>query len=264
MPCLPRAVCRLWFGWGERLGSPPQPLPSLSAQQPKSQMGAKHLPLAKESSANSAAPSKIVTGFSARVWDAGGSACLLHSFKGSWFAPKTDRGAVLFPLHANELSCSGSSKAGWTISCGLHATPKTLGMAAPKQQGEAPWWKPALPCSGSKSCAPPPRWRGRCCSASVVPEGIPCSFPLPWRAVLQNLALSHEDEFYSCLCFVFKSTRTILYLSLSTSAHWGEFLTVLPFMPTAPPSCSASSDTGFCNGNEPVKTLWLTSIKSHL
>lgn len=54
--------------------------------------------------------------------------------------PKQTGAAVSFPLHANELSCSGSSEAGQVegLSCGLCATPKTLGMAPPKGQGEAP------------------------------------------------------------------------------------------------------------------------------
>lgn len=68
--------------------------------------------------------------------------------------------AASFPLHANELSCSGSSKPSGRLSCGLRATPKTLGMASPKGQGQALRWKPALPRSASKNCTPALQWRG--------------------------------------------------------------------------------------------------------
>lgn len=65
------------------------------------------------------------------------------------------RAAVSFPLHANELSCSGSSKAGRGGSAAGCGRPQKLATASPKGQREAPAWKLALPCSVSRSCNPP-------------------------------------------------------------------------------------------------------------
>ncbi|CAN8183970.1 unnamed protein product, partial [Coccothraustes coccothraustes] len=63
--------------------------------------------------------------------------------------------AVSFPLHANELSCSGSSTAGRGGSAASCMRPQKLAAASPKGQREAPGCKPALPCSVSGSCSPP-------------------------------------------------------------------------------------------------------------
>jgi len=183
--------------------------------------------------------------------------CTGISVSSAWLAPKLRPGtAVSFALRAGELSCSGSSKAGQWAQWGLRVTPRTLAMASPKGQGGAPWWKPDLPHSASESCNPPPRQQGWCYSAGVVPSGLrasddhPVPSPLPAgkaslahgpgnhqgkgpRAVVRNSAWSHMDELGSHLCFILKSTWTILSLSLSMPANQVEFHVVLSFMPAA-------------------------------
>lgn len=93
-------------------------------------MGAKHLSLARVSSANGASPSEMVTAscFSTGVGDAQGSVCLLRGSVVPCSAPKAERELqfrFLYMLMSSAALAAAKPGGGVVLSCELHAAPKT-------------------------------------------------------------------------------------------------------------------------------------------
>lgn len=115
-------------------------------------------------------------------------------------------------------------------------------------------WFPGLRASSVLSSAD---WRG----FTKRGPGNHCHRVEGPRAV-RSSAPGHADEFSYHICFVWKSTSSILSLILTTPTNQVQLHVVLSLMPAAISllPCSASRDAGFCNGNKTVKALWLRDL----